>query len=194
MTTAALQFVEAEHRYFLDDQELPSVTTVLKAAGLVDDRFYTEEARTRGSYVHLACQLLDEGDLDRATLDPIVAPYVAAYEQFLAVARPQWTHIEHRVCDAVYGYAGTLDRAGTLNGELMLVDIKSGSVPPFVGPQTAAYRRCLSEPYRYRRAALHLRDDGSFSLEPLADRQDESVFMAALAVAKWKQRYTRWSS
>jgi hypothetical protein len=190
-----LVFEPAEHRYFLRGQELISVTQTLKIAGLVEDRFYTEEARQRGVYVHQACQLLDEGDLDWQGLDPVLRPYVEAYQDFLRVARPLWVFIEHRVYDEVRGYAGTLDRAGLVFGrtEPLIIDIKTGSLPPFVGPQTAAYRRCLPESHTWRRAALHLRSDGSFSLVPLDDRHDESVFLAALTVAQWKRR-AGWNS
>lgn len=187
--TAALEFRQAEHRYFLRGRELPSVTAVLKGAGLVEDAFYTEESRLRGQYVHAACEMLDQDDLDFDTLDPTIHPYVVAYQRFLAVARPSWELIEHRVCDETRGYAGTLDRAGIIyGGRKVILDIKTGTVAPFVGPQTAAYRRCLPEPHVWGRAALNLRADGTFTFIDLTDRHDEAVFIAALTLVQWKQR------
>jgi hypothetical protein len=189
MATPTIDFVASEHRYYLGDRELPSVTAILKEVGLVDDRWFTEESRTRGTYVHLACALIDDDELSTESLDPALGPYVQAYQHFLDLTKPEWVYVEHRVADPVLGYAGTLDRAGTflLNGHKTLVDIKSGAVPPTVGPQTAAYRRCLPEPHTWKRAALQLKPDGSFAIHELTDRRDEAVFLAALAIVNFKR-------
>ncbi len=191
---AALEFAAAEHRYRLGAQDLLSVTTILEETGLMDARWFTDESRQRGSYVHLACHLIDTHDLDeQAPLDPVLGPYVEAYRSFMALTQPAWEYLEHRVCDSVLGYAGTLDRAGTfrLNGHKTLIDIKTGAVPPWVGPQTAAYRRCLPQPHTWKRAALQLKDDGSFAIHALTDRADEAVFLAALTLTQWKRRNIR---
>lgn len=189
MTAPIVDFIASTHRYYLGERELPSVTAVLKEAGLVDDRWFTEEARLRGTYVHLACHLIDDDDLAPDSLDPALDPYIAAYTRFLELTKPEWVYVEHRICDVAQGYAGTLDRAGTftINGHKTLIDIKSGSVPPWVGPQTAAYRRCLPEPHTWKRAALQLKADGSFTLHELTDRRDEAVFLAALTVVQFKR-------
>jgi hypothetical protein len=187
-----LDFVVSEHRYYLDgERELPSVTTILKEQGLINADWFTEEARLRGDYVHLACRMVDDDELDDATLDPKILPYVDAYRKFLAVTQPDWTYVEHRVFDEVLGYAGTLDRAGMVQGTKYLIDIKSGTVPSSVGPQTAAYRRCLPEPHTWKRAALQLKADGSFALHNLTDRSDERIFLAALELTIWRKAYVR---
>lgn len=183
--TQPLRFDAEQHRYFAGTRELPSVTTVLREAGLIDTTFYTEDARDRGTTVHLAIQALDEGH--GTHVDPEIAPYVAAYQRFCELTRPVWSHIEHRIADEALGYAGTLDRAGALAGAKTVVDVKTGTVPPWVGLQTAAYRRCLPEPHTWRRAALQLKADGSFSLHDLTDRRDEAVFLAALTLVQWKK-------
>ena len=85
------------------------------------------------------------------------APFMEAYRTFLRDMEPVWSRTEAVVHDPVYGYAGTLDRAGLVQGVPVVVDIKSGEVPPSVGPQTAAYRRCLADAHRWQRACLQLR-------------------------------------
>ena len=40
---------------------LPSVTEILRSVGLIDATWYTEEARQRGTAVHLACEYWDSG-------------------------------------------------------------------------------------------------------------------------------------
>jgi hypothetical protein len=188
MSPATLDFVAADHRYYVEGTELPSVTAILKNAGLVDDAWFEPVHRERGSYVHLGCRLIDDDELDEASIDPAILPYLDAYRSFLAVTQPAWTYLEHRVWDPVMRYAGTLDRAGLVQGEKVVLDIKSGGCPPSVGPQTAAYRRCLPQPYSWKRAALQLKADGTFRLHPLTDRGDEHIFLAALALSQWKVR------
>lgn len=193
-----LQFDAALHRYTLDGRELPSVTTILREAGLIDGSFWTDEARLRGEYLHAAIALHNEGDLDINALDPKLVPYFRGYERFLEETRVEVEHTERRVCDEGLGYAGTLDLIVawmTESGERVarrgLVDVKTGSVPPSVGPQTAAYLRCartflpLGAPvYRF---ALHLPGDGSYRLVPLTNTQDEADFLAALRVAHFRR-------
>lgn len=189
MTASApvLSFVEPSHRYYLGERELPSVTSILKETGLIDDRWFTEESRLRGQYVHLASHYLDDGDLAEDTVHPDYLPYLQAYMRFRELMQPTWEFVEHRICDPLHGYAGTLDRAGTLNnGWKGVIDLKSGGLPPSVGPQTSAYRRCLPQPHTWKRAALQLKQDGSFALHELTDRRDEAVFLAALTIVQFK--------
>ena len=61
--THPIQFDEAAHVYTVAGVERPSVTQILKDAGLIDTTWYTDEARQRGRAVHLAAQFLDEDDL-----------------------------------------------------------------------------------------------------------------------------------
>lgn len=186
-----LRFEKEGHRYHLGERELISVTTVLAEAGLVDDRFYTEEAAQRGTYVHLALELLDQGKLSDEAIEPAYRPYILAYQRFCELTWPVWSHLEHRLYDDVLGYAGTLDRAGVLtsNGQKFVIDIKTGSVPRWAGLQTAAYRRCLPEPHTWKRAALQLKADGTFSLCECTERSDERTFLSALTLALWKRSH-----
>lgn len=187
MTETVLEFDPVQHRYTWGGRELPSVTRILKDVGLIDTLWFTEEARQRGTYVHMATHYFDEGDLAEESVDPRYAGYLDAYKRFLETTRPAWDRIEHKVSDPVLGYAGTFDRIGTLHGEPQrwLIDIKTGFAKT-AGLQTAAYRRCLPEPHRIRRASLKLNPDGTFIFTELADRRDEARFLAALTV--WQTR------
>lgn len=196
----ALQFDPVQHRYTLDGKELISVTTALREAGLIDDRFWTEEARLRGEYLHAAIALHNEGDLDINALDPKLVPYFTGYERFLNETRVVVEHFEQRIFDEALGYAGTLDLiVGWLSedGERIvrrgLIDVKTGGVPPSVGPQTAAYLRRVrpwfppaTTIYRF---ALHLPGDHTYRLIPLTSVQDEHDFLAALRVAQFRRRH-----
>jgi hypothetical protein len=184
----ALHFDEATHRYTLDGRELISVTQALTEAGFIDARWYNDEAALRGTYTHAAIALHHEGALAAASIDPIVRPFFEAYLKFLGDTGYVIAACEERVCDPMAGYAGTLDLRGRFPGNpcMDVIDIKTGAVPPWVGYQTAAYAR-LVKGTKKRRWALHLRADGLYRLEPLVNRTDERVFLAALTVAQAKR-------
>lgn len=184
-----LRFLQDTHQYFVGGTELISVTTALKHANLIDDDWFTETARLRGRYVHEACELVDDENLGE--VDPLIAPYVAAYECFLRDVKPQWAYVEYRVHDPHRGYAGTLDRCGFLNGKWVILDIKTGGEHPWHGPQTAGYARLMphSSGLKPDRYALYLRHDGSYRLKPLVARTDESTFFAALAIAQFRRAH-----
>lgn len=195
-----LVFDEVAHRYTLDGRELISVTTALREAGMVDTRFYNEEARLRGQYVHKCIALFAEGDLDERSVDPIVLPYFEGFRAFLADTKVTLEHVEKQVCDPALGYAGTLDAIGIWPASpghttrRTLFDWKSGFFPPMAGPQTAGYLRCARDWYpagtRIARAGLHLRGDGTYRLMDFTNIvQDEHDFIAALRVAQFQRRH-----
>lgn len=187
-------FDAVAHRYTLPNGRiLPSVTQVIHEAGLVDTTWFTDEARERGTAVHLAIALGD--DLDFEALDDRLRPYVDGWRAFLVDTRAEVLVTERRVCDPVAGYAGTLDsilRMPDLGD--YLIDVKSGGLPATVGLQTAAYRRAYlldqMTPTPLRRGCVHLPGDGSYRFVQLTDRQDEATFLAALRISLWKRQHS----
>src|SRR4029077_16681761 len=168
----SLQFEAATHTYRLNGRIIPGVTSVLKNARILDYSFISsdvlEAASKRGTAVHLALQFLDEGTLDRSTVDPEHAGYIQAYERFFEESAFVPGNIEHRVFHGMHRYAGTLDRTGLLNDELTVLDFKTGIVLPGHAMQLAAYTNCLPMPRRFRRIALGLRNDGSYRVHEYA--------------------------
>lgn len=195
MNDPRLVFDEVAHRYSLDGRDLISVTTALTEAGMAGTRFYTEESRLRGQYVHQCIALEAEGALEESSVDPIVRPFFDAFRKFQRDTSVTLEIVERRVCDPTLGYAGTLDAIGVWpDGKRMLFDWKSGFFPPMAGPQTAAYLRCARWFYptgtSIARAGLHLRDDGTYRLMPFTNIvQDEHDFIAALRVAQFRRRH-----
>jgi len=180
-----LEFDEATHIYKWNGKPVNNVTTIIKEAGLSDDRFYTEESRIRGSAVHLACQYYDEGALDWDSVIEEYKPYVDAYIDFLNVAKPVWHGIELRLYNERYNYAGTLDREGLLFERNAILDLKTGAVPEWVKIQTAAYEDCIDG--SYDRYALQLKSNGTYKLHgPYKSSADFKVFKAAITITNWK--------
>lgn len=187
------------HLYLVHGRPVPSVTQVLHAAGLAADYGLIdaetlERKRVIGEYVHKATQYLDEGSLDYESVDPTLQGYLAAYEAFLRESGFKPQLIEEQLVGRVSGMlcGGTVDRVGAMAGKLWIVDIKCiDRLYPSFAIQTAGYELLLSKPvappFRYTRAALLLRRDGSYKLSAsYEDAADLDIFRAALAVTVWK--------
>lgn len=180
-------FDEKSHSYFVDGQRVLSVTQYLKLAGLIDSDWYTEESRQRGSAVHAAIFYRNQNDLDESSLHPIVAPFVAAYDKFVADTGFVPELVEHRVYDPIWIVAGTLDAAGTwkLGPDKIVIDFKTGNIEPWARLQLAQYEACLNE--RHRRFGLQLKPDGTYRLsEEYRDREDIRTFRAIVSIVNWR--------
>lgn len=187
-----LTFEAAGHVYRYDGRIVPSVTQILE---VVDECWRVpvdvlERAGRLGTAVHLACELDDLDDLDETSVDPVIAPYLAAWRRFRSETGFAPDLIEHRVHHRSMGYAGTLDRVGTLFERRSLIDIKSGEEWPSHGPQTAAYKEALATEGEKvsDRYAVYLRDDGTYRLRKCEDKSDWAVFLACLTIRKYKER------
>jgi hypothetical protein len=186
-----LRFDPQEHRYYLEGRELPGVTRVLRLAGYVDDRWWTNFSRDRGSAVHLACELDDRGILDEATVDPRIAGYLDAWRRFTADTGAVWEQIEEHVMCPVYRYAGTPDRIGAVSRCVAIVDIKTGDPGQAAKVQTAAYARAAG--LTCDRLVVQLSRDGTYRVhrfELTTNRHDFAAFTAALTVLRWRGEIT----
>lgn len=167
--------------------ELPHVTAVIKAAGLMGDMsFVPAEAIALGSAVHAATEYADEGDLDRESLHPRVAARLTHWERFRAETDVEILAVEMSVVNDMLGYCGTLDRLVRINGREGVLDIKGVMRAPWVGVQLAAYAGCFER--RLERWSLHLTDD-EYRLIHHTDRDDWRVFQAALTVANFRRAH-----
>lgn len=185
---------EATHTYRLDGRPIRSVTQILNDAGIVDTTYFTPEAALRGKYVHEATQYHDEGTLDPSTVDPAIQPYLQGWIQFRALTGFKPALIEAKIWHSC-GYAGTLDRAGWLNGRFVLLDIKSGAVAAWTALQTSGYEHGLVErikagdidcPMPQGRLAVQVTRQGKFKVVPFEDFRDRDVFLAAHQVSQWR--------
>lgn len=187
-----LTFDEATHTYRLLGSVVPGVTQLLRP--LVDfSRIPADVLAAKadlGRRVHLATQLDDEDDLDEASVEADVAPYLEAWRRFRRETRCELLLVEKEVCEPVLMYAGTLDRVLAFKGAKWLVDLKTSFTTPMTaGPQTAAYWRALGDLSVTNRAALRLRPDGTYRLDPLTGADDWSAFMAALTLYRYKEAH-----
>lgn len=188
LNATGLIFDQALHAYTRNGRPLAAVTQVLRSSGLVDPGKYAAGSADRGRAVHLACQYLDEGDLDEASVPEALKGYLAAYRKFLRDSGWKWTGIEVRAAHKTLDYAGTIDRIG----DGLVLDIKTGVKENWVAIQLAAYAAMLDSPMSLRRFALYISRDGNYSSVEFQRHdfpQDWAVFQSALNIHNWRMKH-----
>lgn len=190
---------EATHIYTLDSIKIPSVSQVLKAAGLKDiSQFCTQEDLIRGTYVHKAIHLYETTGLDESTVDPIIRPYFDAYLKFRKETGYEPMASEQKVYSTRYRYAGRLDSEGMFKERFTIVDYKTGSeFHPADAIQVKAYKEARNETIQDRklkakdRLIVRLDKDGSYYLPPekFYGKNDFNVFLSALTLYNWKEMH-----
>ena len=190
--------INKNHEYHLGLEALPSVTQILADCGIIDAKRFTDEARIRGTAVHLATAMYDKmrdgvyipfESLDWPGLCESYYPYVIAYTIFARDTGFIPDLIEHMAFHPTFRYAGTLDRVGRISGSHKLIDIKTGTELPWHKIQTAGYADLVAEQYPgVLRHGLYLQANGKYKLsEPCLDSRDIIIFHSALTVCHWKK-------
>ena len=196
----AIDFDEANHLYFVNGKQTPSVSSILSP--LVDFSYVPREtleyASQRGTAVHRATELYDLGTLDDESVDEAVRPYLDAWKRFRQDTGFVPRLIERRVHHADYGYCGTIDREGCMTelagSPQAIIDIKTPvHLGPVVGLQLAAYQEALrSEGFQVDlRFAVQLRSDGNYRLQSYIEKSDFGVFVALLTLKRWREKHGR---
>ena len=183
--------LDDDHVYKLNGQVVPSVTQIVGEFSpfpfKVED-WYLE----RGTALHRAIQLDMQGKLDRDTIDPSYEGKFNAYLKFQTEVGIEPEFIEKMLASKRYGFAGTLDCIGYINGVRWLIDWK-GSVQSSVLLQLGGYF-CLWEELSLTpiasAAAVELKDNGNYSMNTFDARelrQAHRAFLAALSLSNWKK-------
>ena len=176
MISAQFRFDKATHAYFIGEKRVWSITQLLDLGGHTDDRWFTEEDAERGTIVHQLCADFDFGAIDE-TYEGIHAGYLQAYIAISKVVSFKWRHVETGAAHAEHRFAGTPDRVGEVLGALAVADLKSGSVAPWQGIQTALQAILVASelhlpPDRIRRYVIRLRPNGRYTLIEHKDHRE----------------------
>jgi hypothetical protein len=144
------------------------VTDIIKiGGGIIDDRFFDEHSRERGTAVHLALQLNDRGELDESTVDPLVAGRLAGWRKYIRECRPSWVAIEHELIGTgeLAGIVGHVDRLSTHDGiaGVVVEDAKPPGSYPWHKVQIAGYWLLAGQTWKMAACArcVHL-DEGDY--------------------------------
>jgi len=136
-------FNPAAHEYTEDDgTPIPSVTQIIKAAGIIDDRWYTQEAREKGSAVHELCERYAAGVRVDNRGNPLASyEYINSFAAWMSDYHVFTLSTECRVYHNIDGkaYAGTYDILADIGGKTVLIDIKTGAKAKWHAVQLAAY-------------------------------------------------------
>jgi hypothetical protein len=191
-----IRFDEQKHHYFIGSKRMPSVSEILKAAGLSASfeavaPDVLARAANFGTAVHKATELLDLGRLDFSTVAPAIIPYIEGWEKFkqaYSITKTECATIEARLFNRVYRYCGTADRIYYKGDSAAVIDIKTtAQTYPSMKLQTAAYAGCLSSLKSIERYAVLLNSDGGFSVEYHRDESDLFMFQAAASLWWWRK-------
>lgn len=183
--TPQLQFDKSTHTYTVNGEVYPSVTQIIKEAGLIDDVWFNEEATDRGTIVHAATSLCDIGRLNAEAVPNDVQPYLDGWKRFLQENKPQIVGVERRFYQPTYCFAGTIDRLLFVGGVKAILDIKSGAPQAWHEIQTAGYG--LGVGMSGARYCLYLDGKGGYKLERHEGITGRDIFMAALNLYHYKQ-------
>lgn len=194
---SAVTFDEASHTYWMDGEQLPSVSELLRP--LTDGYLANipegvlNWKRDLGIAVHRACELYDLNTLDESALDERIVPYLEAYKRFWVDQQPYWQDIEQIVVEMDARYAGRLDRAGRVGGVQTIVDIKtSQQIQPSAAIQLWAYAMAYDGMAAPDLAVLQLKPDGNYKLQRFTEFDAyAATWDALLALHRWKKDHPK---
>lgn len=173
----AFRFDHEQHVYYVNERQVPNITSMLQKTGHVDPTYYTEAARERGRAVHRLTADYDLADLSLATLRSPFRGYVLAHAAAVKALKPIQVEVEEPDVHPVYRFGGRPDRIWKVFGVLTVVDEKTGGPEEWHGVQLAlqailkAWRYGL-KPEALQRWNIYLADSGRFKRKTRDDRRD----------------------
>jgi hypothetical protein len=174
------RFDSIRHEYVANDtgEVLPHVTGMLQKAGLVDDEWFTDEGRVRGTAVHTLTADYDLGALEdvEATMSRY-KPYLQAHVTAMQLLKPVILDVEMPMVHPRFRYGTRPDRIVRMMGLRGVIEIKSGPPEKHHRIQTAMQAiveatRCRIHPEAISRWGLYLKANGKFKLEIHPDKRD----------------------
>lgn len=198
----ALMFDAATHAFSVEGRRVPSVTQILRDAGLVDYEHCTEEGKWRGSGIHRAIHIELTQGLDWTSIPETWHPYVGAARQYVDDHHAAIVEIERQVVSRIFGFAGVLDAILALHARCnpwcggprlsSLTDWKSGAPVKATALQLAGYQHAYYEETHIlvpHRVAVQLKPDGTCHPTEYTNRTDRDRFLAALTIANLRREY-----
>lgn len=181
-----LVFDEEQHVFYLDKYRIPSVSQIMRHAGIQPDvSFLPKEFLERGSFVHWITELVDQGIMDWNLIPVEMVPFVSAYEMFSDNNKIEVFESEKIVFNADMIYAGILDRVWTINGTRQLSDIKTGTYTKWHKVQLTAYNLTQQEE---NISSLYLTKEGNYQLKTYPENYPNKGVWEAAVKLYWYSR------
>lgn len=167
MSSAPFRFDDVTHTYTCGrtGQVLPGITGMMKAAGLVDDTWFTEESCRRGQIVHELTAAYDLGALELDEVKGKYRGYVLGHVRNMGIAPHEWEFVEVALAHPAIRFAGRCDRGGLMYGATSVLEVKSGVEDDAHDVQTALQAILIAPslglpPEAVMRYVEYLREDG----------------------------------
>ena len=112
----------------------------------------TGAAAARGTDVHKAAEALALGTVPE--VEPDIEPYVVQYRRFLEDFSPEFLMAEAPVYNLTHGYAGTLDAIAKIDGQTVVMDMKTTAHGPNSGKSRPPFPEVALQLTLYRNAEL----------------------------------------
>lgn len=189
-----LTFDVASHKYFFEGRPVPGVNEILTSLNLQENRG-SEVDMLRGTYVHKACELHDNGVLDELNLDPFIKPYLDGWKRFRReICVEGFTPLATELMlYSKYGYAGRLDCYGPIGQIPTVIDIKTGEPGWITGMKLAAYEQLIREnettigiSMQINRLVVKLDDQGDWKPYYYKNRKDKELFLSAVSLYHYR--------
>jgi hypothetical protein len=179
MTPVAFRFDAGPHAYIAVDtgETLQHITGMLEKTGWVDDLWFTEESRDRGTAVHQLTADYDLGALDVQTCVTPYRGYLLSHVAAMGILRPEILAVEEPIVHPVYRFGGRPDRVERIYQAVAVLEGKSGAKTKAHGVQTALQAMLVAvrtglPVEAIARYCLYWQGNGRFKLEEHKDRRD----------------------
>lgn len=188
--------LDPEHHYWLGQEELWGVSAVLKDNRLVDDQWFTEESRRRGTFIHAILAEAARGNFPYLPfVDEEYQGWCRSGIEFLEMLRADGAEImgaELMRHHHLYRFAGTIDLMARWRGKIWLFDLKTGKAAKATRYQLAAYG-LLDGGSQCKKAAVELQQDGSrarlIEYNSVDHFHDGNTFLAFLTASRARQQH-----
>lgn len=173
-----LLFDEETHTYTQNGIVLPSVTEILQFLSVSThdnaNPILRQQAADRGTRIHEATILYDFLGFDADVIDFDIWKYIHAYGDFVRDYRiKRYLLTEEAIANGEY--AGTLDRLAIIDGELTIIDFKTGTTvdPRKEAAQLYAYAKLLADNRfngidswkSFKGIIVRLKKDGTYAVQ-----------------------------
>jgi hypothetical protein len=149
------------------------------------------EAQEKGKAIHAMAEQFFNGNLP-ASVEKYLQPYYNALVRWSEKYKPSKTLTEYYLVSNRHGYAGTADLICRLkDGNLWIIDLKTGGKSIDHGLQLAAYRYAYQEMtgVRAKTACLYLTDKTKRGWSWKEYKEPVGVFLAAKKLFDWQIKH-----
>lgn len=149
------------------------------------------DSQDKGKVIHKALETINQDESLMIDLDPAVLPYCEGYMRWYEKFEPDVIAREEYLVSHRHKYAGTADLICTIDGQLWIVDFKTGSKSIDHGLQLAAYRQAYKEMTgkTAKTACLYLTDKTKRGWSWKEYKEPVNTFLAAKKLFDWQVKH-----